>query len=62
MTEDAVFFGLPAFFYIIFLYMSYDVEWLLLPLSKFWEEDPDWALKVSSDLDSRTKLLLSLSG
>ncbi|CAE7213168.1 unnamed protein product [Symbiodinium pilosum] len=49
---DAVFFGLPALFYIIFLYMSYDVEWLLLPLSKFWEEDPEWALKTSSELVS----------
>jgi len=48
--QDAVFFGLPAIFYIIFLYMSYDVEWLLLPLSKFWEEDPVWAQEVSSDL------------
>ena len=32
--------------------MSYDVEWLLLPLSKFWEEDPEWALKTSSELVS----------
>ena len=51
--QDAVFFGLPAIFYIIFLYMSYDVEWLLLPLSKFWEEDPVWAQEVSSDLAAR---------
>ncbi|CAE7947963.1 unnamed protein product [Symbiodinium sp. KB8] len=50
LKKDAVFFGLPAVFYIIFLYMSYDVEWLLLPLSKFWEEDPVWAQEVSSDL------------
>ncbi|CAE7221646.1 unnamed protein product [Symbiodinium sp. CCMP2592] len=50
LKKDAVFFGLPAIFYIIFLYMSYDVEWLLLPLSKFWEEDPVWAQEVSSDL------------
>jgi len=50
LRKDAVFFGLPAVFYIIFLYMSYDVEWLLLPLSKFWEEDPKWAEDISSEM------------
>ena len=48
--EDMLFFGLPAILYVVFLYLSYDVEWLLLPLNKFWEEDPEWAHKTSSEM------------
>jgi len=50
LKQDAIFFGLPAMFYVVFLYLSYDVEWLLLPLSKFWEADPEWAYRTSRDL------------
>lgn len=50
LKQDALFFGLPSVLYVVFLYMSYDVEWLLLPLSKFWEEDPEWANRTSSEM------------
>ena len=50
LKQDLIFFGLPSILYVLFLYMSYDVEWLLLPLSKFWEADPEWAHKISNDM------------
>eukprot|EP00913_Durusdinium_trenchii_P002095 g1934.t1 len=50
LKQDMLFFGLPAILYVVFLYLSYDVEWLLLPLNKFWEEDPEWAHKTSSEM------------
>eukprot|EP00438_Fugacium_kawagutii_P004859 Skav221080 [mRNA] locus=scaffold3118:494571:495680:- [translate_table: standard] len=50
MKQDLIFFGLPSILYLLFLYMSYDVEWLLLPLSKFWESDPEWANRTSTEM------------
>jgi hypothetical protein len=49
-AKDSFFFGLPSIVYVLFLYLSYDVEWLLLPLSKFWESDPEWAQKTSFEM------------
>lgn len=46
--EGAIFFYFaPATYFIMFLYTSYDIEEMLLPMSKFWEEDPEWARKSS---------------
>ncbi|CAL1156454.1 unnamed protein product [Cladocopium goreaui] len=50
LQKDSFFFGLPSIVYVLFLYLSYDVEWLLLPLSKFWESDPEWAQKTSFEM------------
>ncbi|CAL1130951.1 unnamed protein product [Cladocopium goreaui] len=50
LKQDSFFFGLPSIVYVLFLYLSYDVEWLLLPLSKFWESDPEWAQKTSFEM------------
>jgi len=38
-----VFYVVPTMFALLFLYASYDIESMLLPLSKYWEEDPRWA-------------------
>jgi len=46
----AVFYGVPAFVFLTFLYLAYDVEWVLLPISKFWEEDPEWAHEAMSKI------------
>lgn len=39
----AVFYFAPAVVFMMFLYDSYDTEAMLLPLSKYFEEDPAWA-------------------
>jgi len=46
--EGAIFFYFaPAIYFIMFLYSSYDIEEMLLPMSKYWEEDPEWARQSS---------------
>jgi len=42
----AVFYFAPAIVFMMFLYDSYDTEAMLLPLSKYFEEDPAWARKT----------------
>eukprot|EP00421_Protoceratium_reticulatum_P032676 CAMPEP_0168463620 /NCGR_PEP_ID=MMETSP0228-20121227/55152_1 /TAXON_ID=133427 /ORGANISM="Protoceratium reticulatum, Strain CCCM 535 (=CCMP 1889)" /LENGTH=377 /DNA_ID=CAMNT_0008479087 /DNA_START=91 /DNA_END=1221 /DNA_ORIENTATION=+ len=42
-----IFYFVPVIYFLMFLYTSYDIEDLLLPLSKYWEEDPEWARKSS---------------
>mmetsp|Transcript_121048 Transcript_121048/g.337812 ORF Transcript_121048/g.337812 Transcript_121048/m.337812 type:complete len:421 (+) Transcript_121048:82-1344(+) len=45
-----VFYFAPAIYFMMFLYSSYDIEEMLMPLSKFWEEDPEWARRASAGL------------
>lgn len=43
LQKTLVFYFVPTMFALLFLYPSYDIESMLLPLSKYWEEDPRWA-------------------
>lgn len=45
-----VFYLMPTFVSLYFLYASYDLEAMLLPLSKYWEEDPSWARQSMTNI------------
>jgi len=45
-----VYYAAPVMFFVAFLYQSYDIEEMLLPLSKYWEEDPEWARASSAKM------------
>mmetsp|Transcript_51830 Transcript_51830/g.160768 ORF Transcript_51830/g.160768 Transcript_51830/m.160768 type:complete len:433 (-) Transcript_51830:58-1356(-) len=45
-----LFYFAPAGYFLMFLYQSYDIEEMLVPMSKYWEEDPEWARQSSLKL------------
>jgi hypothetical protein len=45
-TQVAVFYIMPAIFFVLYLFYAYDTEAFLLPLNKYVEADPEYARKA----------------
>lgn len=48
--ELILFYIIPMFYLLYILFLSVNVADKLLPLSQFWDEDPEWARAASSEL------------